>query len=266
VEIAEAYAVMDTRSRFGWRRPRLGSRIRWPADGSELVYVPAGRFLMGSADDDPDAQTEYRQQEKPQHEVELSAFWIQRTPVTNAQYTRFVAATGYSGSEKWRQFAAGRDLHPVVAVSWEDARTYCQWAGLRLPTEAEREYAARGPEARKYPWGNDWDGTKLCWKENAGTGHPRTLPVGSFPAGASWCGALDLAGNVYEWCADWYRPDYYRHSPARNPSGPEAGSERVMRGGGYWLDRDVCRSAHRYRMSPGRQDYSVGFRCALGLD
>ena len=155
MDAAEAVARMDPGSREAWERPELGSRIVWPGDGSELVFVPAGKFLMGSPDDDPDAQ----EWEKPQHEVELSAFWLQRTPVTNEQLARFVEATEYEeGADDhfyWKRYAEGKDRHPVLCVSWRDAQAYCDWAGLRLPTEAEWECAARGPENRKYPWGDE---------------------------------------------------------------------------------------------------------------
>ena len=259
MELGEVVRRFDRRSRHYWERPRLGVRIRWPGDGSELVYVPAGRFLMGRAEGDTVGDDD----ERPQHEVELSAFWLQRTPVTNRQYARFVAATGYRESEKWREYAEGRELHPVIYMSWHDAQAYCEWAGLRLPTEAEWEYAGRGPEGRKYPWGNEWDGSRLCWEENRGEGEVRTLPVGSFSEGASWCDALDLAGNVWEWCADWYGEDYYRESPPLDPQGPATGEYRVLRGGSWLNGFELSfQCALRGSIEPSHRDDDIGFRCA----
>ncbi len=276
MDAAEAYRVMDTRSRVWWRRPRLGVRIRWPGDGSELVYVPAGRFPMGSRSGEPETN-EY---EKPQHEVELSGFWIQRTPVTNGQYRRFMSATGHRppdqadsagvswGAPVWSggNFPPDRADEPVVCVSWEDAQDYCEWAGLRLPTEAEWEYAARGPEGRKYPWGDEWDGSRLCWNRSTREGVARTVPVGSFPEGVSWCGALDLAGNVWEWCADWYDREYYRHSPARDPQGPDTGEYRVSRGCSWNREKpEYFRCTLRGNNEPSSRGADRGFRCVRGL-
>jgi len=159
------------------------------ADGQTLVWVPSGSFMMGGT---------VFPHEQPIHEVTIEGFWIGQCEVTNAQYQVFCTATG-------RTFPLGSDQgddHPVVDVSWDDAKAYCDHYGYALPTEAQWEYAARGPASSAYPWGDAWDLSRCCNYDNKGPGG-RTYPVGSFPTGVSWCGALDMAGNVWEWCADW---------------------------------------------------------------
>ena len=218
-------------------------------DGGMYVWVPPGEFMMGSNDG--------RDDEQPVHLVRIMrGFWLGKHEVTNAQYRAFCDATG-------REFPSASDQgdnHPVVMVSWDEAKAYCDHYGLRLPTEAEWEYAARGPEGRRYPWGDEWDPGKLCWYANTGPGN-RTFPVGSFPAGASWRGALDMAGNVWEWCADWFGEGYYGTSPVEDPQGPATGEERLLRGGS-WIDSPGhCRSAGRGSGNPRGLGYGVGFRC-----
>ncbi len=216
-------------------------------DGQTLVWVPAGSFMMGS--------NKYSN-EQPIHQVTLDGFWIGQCEVTNDQYQAFCDATG-------RTFPSGStegDDHPVVYVSWYDAEAYCDHYGYALPTEAQWEYAARGPGVPVYPWGDTWDQNKCCNWDNKGPAG-RTYPVGSFPTGASWCGALDMAGNVWEWCADWYAGGYYSVSPELNPRGPESGSNRVLRGGS-WDDRSLnyCRATSRLYNSPSLTYYNYGFR------
>jgi serine/threonine-protein kinase len=261
-----------------------------------MVYVPEGIFTMGSDEGDPDADDD----EKPQHEVHLDAFWIDRTEVTNAMFARFVDATGHEtdaekkgsswavnpSSQEWEELAGadwqhpngpstsldGLDKHPVVHVSWNDAAAYCQWAGKRLPTEAEWEKAARGTDSRIYPWGDTFDGRRLnfcdvnCelgWADGEwDDGHTRTAPVGSYRDGASPYGELDMAGNVWEWVADWYAGDYYTTSPDRNPQGPDSGERRVLRGGSWDDYRGRVRAASRSNASPSFSFDIVGFRCA----
>ena len=257
-----------------------------PADGMVMVYVPAGEFEMGS--------TEGRDDERPVHTVALDAFEIDQTEVTNAQFAAFLNVQGNQeeGGATWLALEdedclveqvdgefrpkSGYANHPVIKVSWYGAAAYCEWAGARLPTEAEWEYAARGPENRVFPWGHDFDGTKVnycdanCeegWADEAfDDGYVLTAPVGSFPTGASWCGALDLAGNVWEWVADWYGGDYYERSPTQNPLGPEEGDIKVLRGCSWYSYPDILRSASRYGYHPVIGDDNVGFRCARGSD
>lgn len=229
----------------------LGDTWTRPADGMVMVFVPSGEFQMGSEDGDSD--------ERPVHTVALDAFWLDCTEVTNAQYRQCVAAGACEKSMYADDATYNGDSQPVVGVDWNDANGYCQWAGKRLPTEAEWEYAARGPEGSVYPWGNTFDAKKLN-AEGAADGYTNTAPVGSFPDGASWCGVLDLAGNVWEWTADWYGD--YPSGPQTNPTGPGSGSSRVLRGGS-WADSSLAvRGAYRSWGIPDNWFGSLGFRCA----
>jgi formylglycine-generating enzyme required for sulfatase activity len=231
--------------------------------------------------------------EKP-HTVTLDAFWIDRTEVTNAMFERFAADTHYqtdaekggngwvynTSSGQWENTSganwqhpqgpssslSGLDDHPVVQVSWNDATAYCKWAGRRLPTEAEWEKAARGTDGRTYPWGN---AAPDCSRANYyGKNSDRdfcvgnTTKVGSYPTGASPYGALDMAGNVLEWVADWYNESYYSASPSENPQGPSTGDYRVLRGGAWNGDTTVVRSALRLSDDPDFRDNGNGFRCS----
>jgi Tol biopolymer transport system component/formylglycine-generating enzyme required for sulfatase activity len=252
-------------------------------DNSTMVYVPAGHFWMGSEDSDSDAPYD---NEKPRHQVYLDAFWIHRTEVTNKQYKRCVDTEMCAppdfpedpGSAIPAAYYSDKtyDDYPVVYVGWHQAQIYCEWAGGRLPTEAEWEYAARGPEGRAFPWGNEFDGTRLnycdanclvdwagpSWTDKAvNDGYALTAPVGNYPLGESWCGALDMAGNVWEWVADWYYPDYFSDTLATNPQGPASGRFRVIRGGGFDFDWQHVRSATRIEFRPSSTDDSTGFRC-----
>jgi len=262
-------------------RPSLGDTWERPTDGMVMVYVPAGEFEMGSTEDEVDAAlalcNEYHsdcegfEDEQPAHTVALGAFWIDRTEVTNGQYALCVAAgacdppsdSGSSTRDSYYGNAAYAD-YPVIYVTWHKAEAYCEWAGGRLPTEAEWEYAARGPEGYIYPWGND---APDCDKANCGgfsgcVGD--TAAVGSYPAGASWVSAQDLAGNVWEWTADWYDADYYSRSPSENPTGPSSGGYKVVRGGAWLSSPDGVRTACRFGDTPSVSRYHRGFRCARG--
>jgi len=221
-----------------------------------MVYIPAGEFLMGSNDG---------YGEKPQHRVYLDAYFIDIYEVTNEQFARFVDATGYQAEGNWKEyFTSSKEKHPVVNVSWNDANAYCKWAGKRLPTEAEWEKAARGTDGRKYPWGNEWDSSK-CNSSGDSDGYEGTAPVGSFPAGASPYGVMDMACNVWEWVADWYDKDYYSRSPQQNPQGPDSGIGRVLRGGSWYDSYAIfLRCANRGSRGPSNMSLSSGFRCAQG--
>jgi formylglycine-generating enzyme required for sulfatase activity len=240
-----------------------------------MVYVPAGAFWMGSKESDPDANDD----EKPQHEVILDAFWIDRTEVTNGQYRRCVddgaCSPPSSSSSSTRDSYYGTsefDDYPVIFVDWEQADAYCTWAGKRLPTESGWEKAARGTDKRMYPWGDGFDGNLVNFcdvncgfdrkNEDWDDGYADTAPVGNYPNGASPYGALDMAGNVWEWVADWYGEDYYAGSPDRNPQGADSGEMRVLRGGSWSFDQEGVRAANRSSSEPSGLYGDVGFRCA----
>jgi formylglycine-generating enzyme required for sulfatase activity len=248
---------------------------RTSSDGMTEVYIPAGTFTMGGLD--PSAETD----EKPAHKVTMPAYWIDKFDVTNAMYLQCVSAgacnpplsfssktvTSYFNNKDYNDF-------PVVNVSWGEATTYCKWAGRHLPTEAEWEYAARGTDLRTYPWGDEPpDSTRANFNYIVGD----TTKVGSFPAGASPFGVLDMAGNVAQWINDFYDATYYSKSVTLNPSGPIARTNyfnRVIRGGTFQDVAGDIRLANRASMlgpNPNAQqsspaytgDYSpkVGFRC-----
>jgi len=263
------------------RTPGIGSTQVSAKDGMVLVYVPAGEFLMGTTTDQLDAllqqhdnwKMDWFTDEQPQHTVYLDAFWIDRTEVTNGQYAKCVEAgvckqPGETKSSTRSRYYDNPDYanYPVIYVDWDMAVTYCQWAGRRLPTEAEWEKAARGTDERLYPWGNSDPGCELANYNVSEDGITRcigdTMQVGSYPGGASPYGALDMAGNVWEWVADWYSMTYYSQPAQSNPLGPTSGQYRVVRGGAWnYLER-VVRSANRDWFDPGsRVDYG-GFRCA----
>ncbi|OQA22204.1 MAG: Serine/threonine-protein kinase pkn1 [Chloroflexi bacterium ADurb.Bin360] len=219
-----------------------------------MVYVPAGEFQMGS--------TEGRLSGKPVHPVAVDGFWIDRTEVTNAQYQRCVVAGICRPSEYSEDSAYNGAEQPVVGVAWEDVATYAAWVGGRLPTEAEWEYAARGPKGFTYPWGNEWDCARGNFVGDCGLDTYRLpAPVGSFPEGASWVGALDMAGNVWEWVADWHGA--YPAERQVNPSGPASSDYRVLRGGSFNFDQDVARCSSRFGSDPYGRGRSLGFRVCV---
>jgi sulfatase modifying factor 1 len=223
---------------------------------TEMATIPAGAFIMGYDQGLDD--------EKPPHEVDLPEYQIDIFELTNAQFATFVEATGYqteaeqAGSGRtWRdEWGDGEDNHPVVRVSWNDASAYCQWVGKRLPTEAEWEKAARGPEDFLYPWGNTYEPGKANGRDS---GLRSTVTVGSYGDGVSGYGVFDMAGNVREWTAD---PGYFPY-PGNNIPSPYYGDElRVLRGGGWFDDPADLRSTRRNPTSPTAANWDIGFRCA----
>lgn len=233
--------------------------ITWSrcSDGMVMVFVPSGSFLMGSMAEN----TEALYNEFPQHEAHLVNFWLDRTEVTNAQYNQCVTASVCAASEPLNDHFS--DETPVQGINWLDADVYCRWVGGQLPTEAQWEYAARGPDGRRFPWGDSPpDGSLANFNRNVGT----TTPVGHYPAGASWVGALDMAGNVQEWVADWYDSDYYSSSPHDNPTGPVSGNFnnfKVLRGGSWGGGARYVRGAYRYNVSASVRSHFIGFRCLV---
>ncbi len=232
-------------------------------DNSEMVIVPAGEFVMGT-------NKVYYNDEKPAHKVYLAAYYIDKHEITNAQYLKFVKATGqripkHSNDPQydiWTEegFPSGLDDHPIFDVSWKDADSYCKWAGKRLPTEAEWEKAARGVDERLYPWGNQPPESVGVAVAGQWEGNQTYKPVGSMKLGSAY-GALDMAGNVAEWVADWYDPEYYRKSPGKNPAGPETGFYKVVRGGSSLNVRFYLRSIDRDFDNTGNRAKEIGFRC-----
>jgi serine/threonine-protein kinase len=239
----------------------IGSQMTWEVDGMILVYVPAGPFLIGSKKGEEGAVFN----EQPQRTVTLDAFWIDQTEVTNAMYALCVTAgacqpplkMGSSTRVTYYNDAEFRNF-PAIFVSWEDANTYCQWAGRRLPTEAEWEKAARGTDGWIYPWGNQ---LPVCDLTNYNYCVGDTSRVGNYLNGASPYGALDMAGNVYEWVADWYSRDFYQKGPSDNPHGPASGERRVTRGGSWTYGWERVRTAYRDYPLPTAKEHYIGFRC-----
>jgi sulfatase modifying factor 1 len=233
-------------------------------DPATMITIPAGPFLMGSPPESGLAD------EQPQRRVHLDAFAIDKWEVTIARYLRFVKATGHKpppnpyGSLPLLAMKGVENL-PVVQVTWHDAADYCQWAGKRLPTEAEWEKAARGSDGRVFPWGNEAP-TGLRANFNREWEGVRTLrPVGSFPEGRSPYGIEDMAGNAREWVQDWYDPAYYAGAPDHNPRGPERGLLKSIRGGSWRHAVNDIRSAMRGKGGFALKTDGTGFRCARSL-
>ena len=226
--------------------------FRRRTDRAVVVRIPAGEFLMGNAE---------TERQPLEHTVWASDFLLDKTGVTWGQFKQFAAATG-APLPAHPPYWGIIDDHPAVYVSWAEAQNYCRWAWGRLPTEAEREKGARGTDGRKYPWGDIEPEPELAVFRRS-WGFESTAPVGSHPAGASPYGLMDMGGNVWEWCADWYADDYYRMSPYRDPQGPDSGRARVVRGGSWDSRPSVLSASCRSWGHPGYRDGDFGFRCAM---
>ena len=241
-------------------------------DGSTLIPIPSGEFLMGTdaaaaellAQEHGWRVTRF-QDECPQRSIHLDAYYISRYPVTVAQYTRFLDETETRPPSCWDDPRFTGPSQPVVGITHWDAEAYAAWAGLRLPTEAEWEMAARGDDGRHWPWGNDWDPDRANTRES-GVGHP--TPVDQFTAAGnvSPYGVCDMVGNVWEWCQDRYSPDYYIHGPPANPLCTKPvvhyDAHRVLRGGSWYSIADRARCAARFDRFPQMRRRHIGFRCA----
>jgi formylglycine-generating enzyme required for sulfatase activity len=269
--------------------PALGDTWIRPYDGAVMVYVPGGIFQMGIG---PDQAAPVNANETPQHPVRVNGFWIDKHQIDHKQYAEFLYMRGnqveqgvtwcdseseYSLFENRGDFVKpylGFDDHPVIGISWYGAQAYCDWVGGRLLTEAEWEYAASGPENRIFPWGNEYDCTKGNFSEgtdgddsvsSAGErgcdGYDLTSPVDAHPQGASWVGVLDLAGNVWDWVADWGVSTYHAGLQF-NPTGPESGINKIARGGSWDNYGWDVRTTLRGEYNPTERSPFIGFRCA----
>jgi len=277
--------------------PQAGDVWVNPKDEMEMVYIPPGEFTLGTSEaqlaawlkDHPNDKREWFKGEQPQCRVRLPGYWMGRTEVTDAQYRRFVQATGQGAPGDWEggQVPSGLERFPVVNVSWEDARAYCAWAGMRLPSELEWEKGARGTDGRVFPWGEAWD-SRRCRNLETVSGKQYTSPyqwvadlrgwldahdvdregpaaVGSYPVGASPYGCLDMAGNVWEWCSDWWDEGAYRRYAQGDLTPPKSGTFKVVRGGSWDnVDPGFFRCASHFRIGPADRYFSNGFRCVRG--
>ena len=239
-------------------------------DGCRMALIPAGNFFMGHPEED-----ELYYDEIPCHRVFIDAFWIDCYEVTNRRYKQFIDATGHpvpyvdaawAAPYNWKEksYPPGKADFPVVLVSWEDAVAYASWAGKRLPTEAEWEKAARGGLVKQaYPWGEKID-VQYANYFTSMTSKNEMAPAGTFFPNPF--GLYDMAGNVWEWCSDWYGKTYYRKSPATNPTGPPEGHYRVYRGGAWTNRAEQLRCSERGRNVPVHQSHTIGFRCAVSAE
>ncbi len=229
----------------------LGSKYKY-VDGSILVAVPGGPFIMG-----------YNAADNPIHEVTLSDFWIYSTKVTNQQYALCVQAGKCSPPDLLNNTVYGdyRFInHPVTGVNHSQAAEYCTFVHGRLPSEAEWEKTARGPEGNLFPWGDE---APVCSFLNYKFCMGKTTAINDYPNGVSYYGAFDMSGNAREWAADWYSPTYYSESPVGDPLGPELGEKRSVRGSSYQDSADPSISAHRFSLLPTENLPDLGFRCVV---
>ncbi|MDT3776173.1 formylglycine-generating enzyme family protein [Nitrospira sp. MA-1] len=237
-------------------------------DGAPMVLIPEGIFPMGV----PKAARDGGLDERPNHDVFVSTFYMDKYELTNGRYLQFVTETGHRTPQHptdpkrglWKQNMMPESVTdlPVINVDWKDAEAYCHWAGKRLPTEAEWEKAAKGPNDWRFPWGDveptlDHLNFNQSWR-----GEATLTQVGIYEKGKSPYGIYDVAGNVWEWVADWYEADYYSKSPARNPPGPETGTYKVLRSSGWQGETPQVRIFTRIKSLPTDRNNSTGFRCA----
>jgi formylglycine-generating enzyme required for sulfatase activity len=219
-----------------------------------MVSVPGGAFTMGDRNGEPD--------EYPERQISITSFSMDRTEVTNAAYRLCVRAKACDTTTYLDDPDLGQDEHPVVGVTWDDARNFCKWVGKRLPTEAEWEYAAKGSDLRKWPWHGAFKGGSVN-SNGPDDEHDKTAPVTAYKDGESPHGALNMAGNAAEWVSDYYDPTFYRTSKVTNdPTGPDSGRERVVRGGSYLSSAHQTRVSARQAKLPTETDNTIGFRCA----
>lgn len=237
-------------------------------DKDGMIYIPAGKFIMGSSDVDEEKlgaqfgepKGNYYEDEKPEHTKYLKAFYIDKFEVTNIDYGVFLRATKRIAPDNWANIYTTKALnnHPVTYVSWSDAQDYCKWLGLRLPTEAQWEKAARGPEGKNYPWGRDFDSTLAHFKSGI------TMPVGSFKTDISFFGVYDMGGSVMEWTSDWYKP-YKGNAISSKHYGEKS---KVLRGGyagilGHYNSNKIyARGSYRHFIDPTFSGGDAGFRCS----
>lgn len=267
--------------------PAFGDTWVRPKDGMVMVYVPGGTFQMGLSEEERDdllsdctVSSQYctkgfYEDEMPQHPVTVDGFWMDRVEVSNAQYAAFLNEHGNRGERgvklveldagyvRIERFGEGYRARPaaeeyaVVMMSWYGAEAYCRWVGGRLPTEAEWEYAAKGPDGNLYPWGS---AEPTCELANSGACNGTSISAADLPGGASWCGVLGLAGNAWDWVQDWFGP--YSSQPQSNPTGPEDGGIRVARGGGWHANQWQIRTTFRlHDTGPSSHVGCIGFRC-----
>jgi formylglycine-generating enzyme required for sulfatase activity len=299
LDVPERAAAGHTLGRLG--DPRFSGDLCLP----EFIPLPGGEFWMGSTEEEvarivEETGEDWARRELPRHRVAVDVFALAKYPTTNAMFARFIEHGGYRNPEWWREAPGGfwrgdgtvKDWlgnvrshprfwdeerlnsanQPVVGVSWYEAVAYCRWLTAtlddgcvyRLPTEAEWAYAARGREGRRYAWGDEWERERANTKE---LGLERTTPVGIFPDGATPEGLLDVTGNVWEWCSDWYAEDAYARRAedlVRNPQGPERGSRKVLRGGSWYDGPLIVRCASRIGRPGNAFNDIYGFRVARG--
>ncbi|MDP6599485.1 MAG: SUMF1/EgtB/PvdO family nonheme iron enzyme, partial [Candidatus Poribacteria bacterium] len=240
------------------------SNIKWEKDNSKMALIPAGSFEMG------DHFNEGHDRERPVHTVTLDAFYMDVHEVTVGQFREFVQQSGYNYNGNWHEVVnySPSDDYPMIYVSWNDATAYAKWAGKRLPTEAEWEYAARGGlDGKRYPWGDEINHDDANYRGTGGKDRWKYCsPVGSFEANGY--GLHDMAGNVFEWCLDSYAEGYYSNSPTKNPLVSDTSQEKIFRGGSWYFGPNFLRVAHRSNDNPINRDhrFGPGFRCVVGID